>query len=255
MSNVKNVYDYIDALAPFKSAEEWDNSGLLIGSPTTKVERALIALDVTDEVIDEAIELKATLIITHHPVIFKPFKNIEESDLIYRLIANNIAVISAHTNLDIAKSGVNFTLADVLELSNISTFEPVGDNLSLGRIGKLKRDYTPLEFARQVKTNLKCLGLRYVDGGKPIRTVAVCGGSGGELFISAMQKGADCLVTGDVKHHIFLEAKRLGFTIIDAGHFYTENVIINKLAELVSAKFSDIEVFASDVSRAPEEYI
>ncbi|MBQ4100096.1 MAG: Nif3-like dinuclear metal center hexameric protein, partial [Oscillospiraceae bacterium] len=164
MSNVKNVFDYIDALAPFKTAEDWDNSGLLIGSPTAKVEKALIALEITNEVIDEAIELRADLIITHHPVIFKPIKNIDESDLIYRLIANNIAVISAHTNLDVAKSGVNFTLADVLELSGIGTFEPVGDNLSLGRIGTLKRDYTPLEFARHVKTNLKCLGLRYVDG-------------------------------------------------------------------------------------------
>lgn len=227
---VGDFYRAMDAFAPFSTAEKWDNVGLLIGSPAQAVAHALLALDLTSAVLEEARRLHANLVITHHPVIMDKLSAIAAESLVYRAIAGGIAVISAHTNLDLADGGVNDALAARLALHQIQPLHPASDRSvpSLGRIGSI----APLSaqaLAAHVKETLGAAGLRFVDGGSAITRVAVCGGSCGNMLSAAGQAGADALVTGDVKHHQLLEGLERGITIIDAGHYATEQVILAPL--------------------------
>lgn len=255
MVSAKNIYDFIDTIAPFKTAESWDNSGLLIGSNTQMISRALVALDITNEVIDEAVSLRAQMIISHHPVIFEPLKRIGSNSIPYNLVKNMLAVICAHTNLDVAKNGVNDALAEHLGFIKTEPLEIMSENTSLGRIGTLDEEYSPERFADYVKKCLGCQGLRYVSGGKPIKTVAMCGGAGGDLLHTVIEKEIDCFVTADIKHNVFCDAKRKHLTLIDAGHFYTENVVVENLTKMLAARFLTVTFTASKNSCAPEIYL
>lgn len=226
---VKDVYDRINQAADFSLAMDFDNPGLLVGDPNAQITSALAALDVTDAVIAEAIERGANLIVTHHPVIFHPLKRVTSDTLVWKLIRNNLSVISAHTNLDIAKGGVNDILAEKLELLDI---QPLENEEGMGRAGTLSRGMTPPELAYYTKQKLNVDAVRYCDGGKAIQKVAVCGGSGGSLLDSAFANGCQAFITGDVKHDVMLDAVHKGITLIDAGHFGTETLVVAYLAQL-----------------------
>ncbi|MCL2579445.1 MAG: Nif3-like dinuclear metal center hexameric protein [Oscillospiraceae bacterium] len=333
---VGDFYKAIEGFAPFSLAESWDNTGLLVGSPEHKVTRALVALDATSAVIREAQASGAQLIATHHPIIFSGVKKIPAASPVYQAIQAGVAVICAHTNLDIATGGVNDVLADLLGLcapeilettqavpyrkvivytpaesaeavynamvkagagrqgnyagaaflsGGEGRFKPLSganpaigeiDSLTrvneqriemlvtpanlpgviaamlevhpyeepaydifethfdkvhsgLGRVGVLPAPMNPQDFARHVKSKLPAAGLRCVFGDAPVSRVAVCGGAGASLLEAASRKGAQALVTGEVKHNHMLEAKDLGLTLIDAGHYATEAVILPKL--------------------------
>ena len=337
MATVKEVYNAIDSFAPFKRAEDWDNVGLLLGDPAAEVSGVLLSLDMTNDTLEEAFALGCNLIVTHHPVIFKPLKALTADSLIYRATRRGISVICAHTNLDVAGYGVNFALADILGLSvtspldvlaeepynKIAVFVPPqaaeavyeamtaagagtlgnyagcaytslgegrflpleGANPAIGTVGKPERTeelrlemiapeeatpavvaamlaahpyetpaydvlenkalarrvglglvgnlperMSPDQLAYWVQKRLGAKGLRYFAAKTPVERVAVCGGSGGSLLSKAVAKGAQALITGDVKHDVFLEAKRQGITLIDAGHFATENVVLPLLS-------------------------
>ena len=238
---VQQIYNQIHAAADFSLALDFDNVGILVGDPAAEVIGVLTALDVTLPVIEEALHRNANVILTHHPVIFHPLKHVLAGSIVHRLIRENLSVISAHTNLDIAAGGINDRLAQKLELSAVTPVAP--ENLL--RIGNLARGMTPPEFAYYVKQRLELPALRYCDGGQIIERVAVCGGSGGSELMKAVHRGCQAFVTGDVKHDQLLEATRLGLTLLDAGHYGTEHHITARLAELVEAAENAPPVFVA----------
>lgn len=236
---VQNIYAAINAAADFSLAMDFDNPGLLVGDAQEQVKGALIALDVTDNVIEEAISRGANLIVTHHPVIFHPMKRVTSDTLVWKLIRAGISVISAHTNLDIADGGVNDILAARLALKETTKLPPE----QMVRVGTLERGMTPPELAYYVKQMLEANAVRYCDGGRSIERVAVCGGSGGSFLADVAASGCQAYVTGDVKHDVMLDAVRLGVTLIDAGHFGTEIFVTERLAEIVRNAIGDAPVF------------
>lgn len=243
MATVKQMEMYINSFAPFDTQEDFDNAGFLVGDGERNVTRALIALDATKEVIQQAIELKAELIITHHPIIFHPLKKLMADSPVYLLAQHGISVISAHTNLDKAKGGVNDVLAEKLGLQQVSLLE---GGEEMGRIGELSHPMEPDSFAQYVKQALDANGLRYTVGNRPVQKVAVLGGGGDFALYPAMEAGADALVTGEAKHHILLDAHSSGFTFVDAGHFDTENLVCPALKQRLEQEFPQTEFILAD---------
>ena len=253
MTTVMNVYDLLQEKATFETQLEFDNAGFLVGRGDHRVDRVLVALDITEEVIDEAISLGAQLIVSHHPIIWGNIKSLTDQTRIGQkllcLAEHGIAAICAHTNLDAAEGGVNDALAHKLGLANIGQLHQNGvDHLGrpygIGRVGTVS-DSTLQDFAIWVKSALGANGVRVVDGGKPVCKVAVGGGSCGSMLKDVIAQGCDTFVTADVKYDSFLEAKASGINLIDAGHYPTENVICPVLQQWISSAFPDIDVAVS----------
>lgn len=230
---VQDIFDFFDEKAPFASAEEWDNPGLLVGDPHREVKRVLVALDATAGAVDTAVALGADLIVTHHPVIFAPLKRLDTNSLPYRLAHEGIALIAAHTNLDKAAGGVNDTLAERLGLENVTVAED-----GFTRIGVLPEEMTARNFAAHVAKALDT-PVRYA-GESPVTTVAVCGGGGGD-FIDGCVGLADAYVTGEVKHHEWLSAAdQIG--VVEAGHYATEVPVVDTLAGWLEEAYPELSV-------------
>ena len=247
---VKDIMGVMERIAPKKLAEGWDNVGLAIGDPEKQVTKILVALDVIDPVVEEAKEMGAEMIVTHHPIIFRPLPNVTDKTSIGRglmtLCRHGINAVNAHTNLDCAPGGVNDVLAQTLGLRNIEVIP--GGIPNLLRMGDV--DEQPLsQFLSTVKDHLGCDGLRYVDGGKPVHRVAVGGGACADGMLDAIAAGCDTFVTSDVKYNQFWDAHDLGLNLIDAGHFATENPIIAVLASKLQAQFPEIQVKISESHR------
>lgn len=242
---VAEITHYLDTIIPFETAEDFDNVGHLIGDGAQTVSHALLALDATQNVIEQAIRLKCSLIITHHPIIFTPLKTLMQSDLAAYILKYNLNVISLHTNLDKCKGGVNDMLASALELQSV---RPLPGSGEMGRIGDLPLALSSHSFAQKVKDNLNCKGLRFVPSAGDVRTVAVLGGSGEFALQSALDAGADAFVTGEGKHHVFLEAAQKGICYVDAGHFETERVVLPFLQQSLQEAFPRLELFFADES-------
>ena len=239
------IYGKLNSLAPFANQESWDNSGLLVGDPGAEVKTALVVLDITAEAVREAREIGAELIISHHPVIFHPLKKVESGSVVWELAQAGISAICAHTNLDMAPGGVNDCLAAALELSGRMEVAFYGE-LPCCVMGTLAQPMEPKSFAAFVKERLSCEGIRYVAGNRPVRKVALCSGAGGEFLFDAMEKGADAFVTGEVKHHEILAAKEAGLTLVDGGHFKTEDIAMEPLRERLSRAFPGLEFFLEE---------
>jgi dinuclear metal center YbgI/SA1388 family protein len=342
ISKVSDIIGIINKIAPASLAESWDNSGFQIGDPSTEVKRIMVALDPAPDVVDSAIDSSCQLLVTHHPLIFKPLKSISASNpqgaLIQKAIKNGLSIVSMHTNYDIANGGLNDLLAAKIGLSAFvplsvtastelvklivfvptdhlvqvrsallpfastqgnyrdcsfsaggeGTFTPLagalpfigkvaelanvmeerlellidrlqlpkaiksmlaahpyeepafdiypllndGEKVGLGRIGRLLKPLTLAEYAGQIKMNLSAPSLRFVgDSEAVISKVALCSGSGSSLLRDAARAGADVLVTGDIKYHEARDAQGLGLALIDAGHFSTEIIMVNDIAE------------------------
>ena len=245
MLTVADFYRELDTFAPFATAETWDNVGLLVGSPDMPVKRVLFALDVTEDVLAEAKAMCCELIISHHPVIFTPIKSLSAENIVYKLVAAGIAVICAHTNLDLANGGVNDILTDIFELSDVRGLQMQENGCLLGRIGKLKTPITADNLALFVKQRLNAGAVRIIRGQDEISTVAVCGGSGCMLLHDAKKAGAQALITGEAKHNELILARELGITLIDAGHHNTEIVALMPLMKKFAKTFDGCELFVS----------
>ena len=182
MCTVGNIFDAIDAVAPFSTAMDFDNSGLLVGGREQGVERALLALDITPAVIEEAVKLGVQLIISHHPVIFHPLRNVEMNSPVYRLAQKGLAAICARTNLDIADTyGVNTALAKILGFERFSTIPEDAEKLL--RICDLNEPADGKDFLNGVKERLGCGCIKVTEIPATVRKVALCGGAGGgDLF-------------------------------------------------------------------------
>ena len=254
---VNDIVTFLETLAPRNTAEDWDNVGLLCGSSAAPVTKILVALDPFSSVCQEAAQLGAELIVTHHPLIFSPLKSVTDASSVgqcfHTLLKNGISAINAHTNLDMAPGGVNDVLAQALGLEDITVPYPLGLDAN-GRAYGLLRTGTvasqPLDdFLSRVKERLGCPGLRYADGGKPVHRVAVGGGACGSEWLQAVQAGCDTFVTADVKYNQFWDSQQAGLTLIDAGHFYTENPVVAVLAQKLQAAFPEIPVSISKTHR------
>jgi len=369
-AKLSDIVGIINKIAPQHLAESWDNSGLQLGDPTADVSRIMVALDPTPAVVASALASSCHLLVTHHPLIFKPLKSISSATsqgrLIHAAIREGLGIISIHTSYDIAMAGLNDHLAQHLgvggctplkvtssqELAKLvvfvpethldqvrtalfphaeqlgayrdcsfaasgeGTFTPLqgaapfigsigsleqvaerrlellvsrpnvpravkallashpyeepafdiypllneGVRLGLGRIGRLERSVTLAAFAAQVGERLGAPGLRYVgDPAAMVNKVALCSGSGASLLRDAARSGADCLVTGDVKYHDARDAEDLGITLIDAGHFPTEHIMVAHVSDqlrrmLDAAGYADCRVLACDVEQEPFRY-
>ncbi len=235
MTTVKNIYDYINSIAPFDTQEEWDNSGHLIGDFRKEVKKCVMALDATKEVCLFAKEVGADMLLTHHPIIFGGVQDVKSDSAVYILANAGIAGVSAHTNFDMARGGINDNLAELLGLNNIRNVE--GSFIS---VGELDMEMSIDDFAEFVCDKLDCKGIRFTKTDKLIKTVAVGGGACEEKTPIAM-KNADCFLTGDMKYHKMLDACEDGFTVISAGHYETENAAFLMLKDKLEALFADIE--------------
>ena len=253
MVKVRDIAAYFTALVPPEMKMDFDNVGLLVGTNETAVTKALVALDITDEVIDEAVREGAQIILSHHPLYFE-LKQVNDGTLtgrkIVALLQNGISAFCQHTNLDSVPGGVNDALASSLGVSVEGWLEgpcflPDGREYGMGRYGTLTAVLPFSDYLARVKTALNANGLRYWDAGRPVHRVALCGGSGGEFLEAAAGLGCDTLVTADVKYHQFLEAKDRGVNLIDADHFCTENVVVPVLADMLKKGFPEIEVVVS----------
>ena len=255
MATVADILSFVENLAPRYMKCDWDNVGLLCGRRNREVKKVLVALDPFRNVIEEAIEIGADCIVTHHPLIFRnPLMAVNEDTeagrCVLTLMEHGIAAINAHTNYDLAPGGINDVLAQTLGLQDITVIHPEGTDdegrpyglLRCGTIGEISLK----AFLVGVKEHLNCQGLRYVDAGKPVRKVAVGGGSCADEMIDAMNAGCDTFVTADVKYNQFRTAYELGLNLIDAGHFHTENPAMPVLAEKLRAEFPAVEVIFSE---------
>ncbi|SRR6266568_116993 len=362
-----DIVGIINKIAPTALAEAWDNPGLQLGDPAARVTRIMVALDPTPDVIDSALKASCQLLVTHHPLIFKPLKSISTATAlgasIQKAIRGGVSIVSLHTNYDIAGGGLNDLLAGKIGLSGcvplkitascelvklvvfvpveqleqlrsalfpfavtqgnyrdcsfaaggIGTFTPLegaepftgtvgklatvheerlellilrthlpravkallaahpyeepafdiypllneGEKQGLGRIGRLPEPVTLGEYAGRLREILSAPALRYVgDPAAMISKVALCSGSGASLLHEAVRAGADLLVTGDVKYHEARDAEDLGIALIDAGHFPTEIIMVNEIAErlglaLVTAGYTDCQVEACRTEMDP----
>lgn len=246
MTTVQDIFEYLAGKAPVETALGFDNVGLLVGRRSNPVKRILTALDITDEVIREAIDLGADLIVSHHPLFFE-LKGVTDSEWTQEraltLAENRIAAICMHTNLDAAEGGVNDALMNALGASVTGILD--GES-GIGRVGVLPEEMPMSAFLPHVKAALRVNGLRYHDAGRPVRRIAVCGGSGGGDIDLACGSGCDTYVTADIKYDQFLYAKHLGLNLIDADHFCTENVVVPVLRGWLTKRFEDTRVFISE---------
>ncbi len=251
MANVKDICDFLDRLAPMYMKLDFDNVGLLAGFAAAPVTRVLTALDITEDVITEAADWGAELIVSHHPLIFHPARRITDDDpvgrKVIRLIRGGMSAICMHTNLDAAEGGVNDALMDALGAAVTGLLDthgsgPDGRPYGIGRVGVLQAPMELNAFLARVKSVLAGNGLRYVAGGKTVEHIACCGGSGGGELEKAAALGCDTYVTADVKYDQFLLARDLGLTLIDADHFCTENVVVPRLRDWLAKGFPELEL-------------
>lgn len=262
MVTVNDILSFLNTLAPESMKMEWDNVGLLFGNRNQTVNKVMVALDPFEGVIKEAVELDCDLLITHHPLIFKPIKNITTDTSIGRsiilLAQNGISAINAHTNLDCAPGGVNDQLANLIGLKNVETVAPLGTDedgnpWGLLRVGMVSP--TPLkQFMSGLKSALECDGLRYVDAGKEVHRVCVGGGACGSGLMDAKKADCDTFVTSDIKYNQFWDAMDMGINLIDAGHFQTENPVCDYLARSVHNNFPEITVYISKTHCDPMRF-
>lgn len=257
MPTAKEIEQSLFALAPHAGAMEWDNVGLLVGRPESRVDRVLVALDVTEQVADEALTVGAQLIIAHHPLMnctWLPVQTVRDDTpqgrLLMKLICGNLSAICMHTNLDVTKGGVNDALVEALELVDPGPLAEDG----IGRVGTLPAAMLLTAFAARVNERLHCNGLRYCDAGKPVSRVAVGGGACVDYLKQALAAGCDTFVTSDVGYHDFQNAQNQGVNLLDAGHFPTENVICPVLIRYLREQFPALTVLQSQVHREIIQY-
>ena len=242
---VKDIIAVIEDFAPLSIQEDWDNSGLCVGSPEDEVTSALFALDCTEQLVDEAVACGADMIITHHPLIFSGLKKISPQDqvgaAVIKAIKNGIAIYAAHTNADKVIAGVSGAMAAKLGLCDVRILDEDGEGTGLGVVGDLSQPLTADEAVALVKEKF---GLKMLKASRPsdglISRVAMCGGSGGSLIGAARRSGAQLYISGDISYHNFFTPE--GFMIMDIGHYESEIEIVNILFSLIMKKFPTFAV-------------
>ncbi len=246
---VQDLYNLIDRIAPFETQMESDNAGFLVGSAAQEVSTVLLALDLTQPVIDEALSLGAQLIIAHHPLMFSPVRTLTEDDyegrLIRRLVRENISFIAAHTNLDQAPGGMNDTLAQLCGLK-----ETAGEGFF--RCGFLSEPLIAADYTEHLKRSLNTTVRLMGPDDALIRKVGLCSGGGSDEWIHAAETGCDAFISGEIKHHLALAMADRQIVALECGHFGTEEPGIRSLAAALQKEANTVEcnvrIYVSEVS-------
>ncbi len=239
---VGDILALVCEIAPASLAEAWDNVGLLLGDPAIEVSGIMVSLDPTSRVLEEALAADCNLIISHHPLIFHPLKSLRRDQglgkLYFAAVEARVSMIAAHTNLDRVVGGVNDALAAALGLGRLRPLAPDTSDpeTGMGRIGDLVVPVSGADFVARLGEVCKCSTLA-VAGDLPgqINRVGLCGGSGAELAVIARSRGADVFVSAEIKHSVGRWAEEEGFCLVDAGHFNTENPVVEVLASRLVA--------------------
>jgi len=259
MTKIAQVSQFLNQFAPTRLAEEWDNVGLLVGDPKLVVERMMTCLTVTPESAAEAISQQADLIISHHPIPFRPLKRITTetvaSKLIWDLIRAGVSIYSPHTGFDSAVSGINQSLSQRLGIVDATPIKPILDDpeqLGSGRIGKLSSARSLGDFIDQIKADFELQTVRAVGTTEhSVDKVAVACGSGGSFLSAAIRAGCDTFVTGEATFHTALEAKANGVAMVLLSHHSSERFAVESLATTLASEFSDTTVWASKEESDP----
>ncbi len=244
---VEKIYEALSRRIPEELREEWDNDGLMCADDCSReVSRAIVTLDVTENIVDYAISSGIDLIVSHHPLIFRPISSVTENSHISRkvikLIKSGIAVISLHTRADKVMGGVNDILAGMIGLTDTV---PFGDG-ELGRIGMLEEESSLEDFSYFLKDTLDCDGVLVADACIPVQRVAVVGGDGKDYVREALSLGADTYVSGRIGYNMMEEALEMGINLIEAGHFFTEQPVTDLFRSLLSELDPDMFIETVD---------
>ncbi len=264
MSTIKEVTNHLESIAPLNYQESYDNAGLITGDPTWEVSNVLCSLDCTEAVVEEAIQRGCNLVVAHHPIVFKGLKRLNGKNYVERTIIkaikHDVAIYAIHTNLDnVLYKGVSSKIAEQLGLENISILAPkpeVGKiEIGAGVIGELPSAMGAEDFLQMLKQNMRAACVRHTQLlERPIKTVAVCGGSGSFLLPTAIARKADAYVTADFKYHEFFDADG-HLVIADIGHYESEQFTIDLLHEIISEKFTIFAPLKTSVNTNPVQYL
>lgn len=260
---LNDIINIVEEIAPVNLKEDFDNVGLMVGDREKNITKILLALDCTEDVICEAKNLGAELILTHHPLLFRKPSEITTDTLLGRkiieLIKNDINLYSAHTNWDSVKGGLNDTLVKILgfEEGIIMDRNKFDKEAGIGRVVDLREEMKVIDTINLLKSSLGIKNLRYSgDLDKYVKKIAIVNGSGQDFFYDAKRFGADLIITGDTTYHFVSDYKEMGLNIIDVGHFNSEWPVLINLSEKVKEKLDgDVEFFISKVSKDPFEFI
>lgn len=231
---LSEIINKIETEFPVDTAYEWDNPGLLAGDATSEINTVLISLDITESVVDEAIKAGAELILSHHPIFFGGTKKITSDNpdgrAVLKAIRAGINIYAAHTNCDVGKNGINAKLAKIFQLTDIEYLEENG----LGRIGNLKHEIPFYEFAETVKKSLNTPHVRVSGKNFGVKRIAIGSGACSDSIPTAISKGADVMITADMKYHEMINMTASGINLIDAGHYPTEIIVTDIFSDILS---------------------
>ncbi len=232
MVTAREIFELLNNHFPFFTQEEWDNSGLLVDSGE-KTDRVLICLDVTGRVIDRAVETGVKVIVSHHPVIFGGIKAVKRDDVVYKLIKNDISVISAHTNFDKYQKGTCYRIANKLGLNPV-----YNENIEIGLAADGEK-ITCKTLAEKCKAVFGSASFTLPD--KLIEKVFICAGSGGGMMDEILSTGADCFITGESKYHDMLDLAAMSVAVIEVDHDASEKISLETIEDLIKSDFENIE--------------
>lgn len=258
---INEITSMIEAFAPLGWQASYDNAGLVVGRPDDEVHAALLAVDVTEEVIAEAVAKGCDLIITHHPIIFHPLKRLNSASQVERCveeaIRRGIALYACHTNLDSAPEGMSYRLAEMVGVEHCTVLEPSdkGDGVGFGVVGDLPAPVPTMEYLQKVREVLGCQCIRHSRiASEEVSRVAICTGAGASMIPLAQRAGADLYITADLKYNDFM-APEGGLTVADVGHFESEYCAIEILFDILSKKLCTFAFLKSDATRNPINYL
>lgn len=258
---ISQITEVIERFAPLGWQESYDNAGLIVGRPDDEVHKALLAVDVTEEVLDEAEAEGCDIVLTHHPIIFHALKRFNSADpvqrCVERAIRSRIALYACHTNLDSAPEGMSWRLAEILGVGNLGVLQPseAGEGVGFGVVGELSESVDTVEFMQFIRRKLGVKVIRYSDTAtSAVRRVAVCTGAGASLIGEACRAGADIYITADLKYNDFMTPDKV-LTVADIGHFESEYCAIELLFDILSKNLCTFAVRKSERSRNPVNYL
>ena len=255
---VSDIMRAIERVAPLGYQEEYDNAGLQVGFPDNEVESVLVCLDITEDIINEAAERGCSMVVSHHPLIFRPLRQVSDATYQQRCVslalANGIALYSAHTNLDNARGGVNFEIADLLGLQNVEFLVPSGnEDAGSGIIGDLCEPEPEALFLSKLQDTFDVDCIAHTEtSGRMISRVAVCGGAGAFLAGDARAAGADCFVTGELHYHDYFEGE--GMLMVALGHYQSEQYTKMLLARILEDACPELDVKLTTINTNPIRY-
>lgn len=256
-TRIKRIIEELETLAPLSLQEDYDNSGLQVGTFDREVSGVLVCLDITEEVVAEAVRKGCDLIVSHHPLIFRPLKSITDATYqqrcVLEAVRHGIALYSAHTNLDNAEDGVNHRIASMIGLGDLEWLEEKAAGGGSGLVGNLPEPEDAAAFLARLKGifGIKCL-MHTALPGAPVRRVALCGGAGSFLMDAARARGADCFITGEISYHHYFDAD--GLLLVAMGHYQSERFTMDLLRDFLAARFPGLRIEITETDTNPIHY-